>query len=371
MKVLHVVNVADEQSIPLELALAIGRSHPGIVVAGFYARSDHPLTGDAAGVVSIGARRAFDWDAIGRLRRLIRKERPDVLHMHHPVSTFWCALISVTIWPRPLLIKTEHNDHRHLPGHQHAINTILYPFLSRIVCNSDTTMASFTWLGKALSGLRRIRIYNGVDIDRVRSEKYAAGFRGTPGLQKTIVIGNIGRLVPQKNQHRLIRGLALARQRSGSDIRLEIVGEGPLRASLEHEAKAAGVTSYVRFVGGLPRNDVYRRLYQWDGFVMASIFEGFCNALVEALAAGLPIASSDIDTLREVAGEEHIRFDPRDPERIADAIILLAGRGRADGSFADRYDIRKAVAQHLKLYRDLTSSASSRTTPNLRPSSAP
>ena len=78
MKVLHVVNVADAQSIPLELALAIRARAPSHVVAGYYAGSDHPVEDLNGTVFPLDARRPFDRSAIARLRKLLRDEDPDI-----------------------------------------------------------------------------------------------------------------------------------------------------------------------------------------------------------------------------------------------------------------------------------------------------
>lgn len=352
MKVLHVVSVADTQSIPLELALALGSAAPGTGpetrVAAFYARGDHPADHDARDVVSIAAAGPFDLAAVARLRALVASLRPDILHVHHAVSAFWCALVALTIRPVPILVKTEHNDHRAQPAYQRAVNALLYPFLGAIVCNSDATLASFTGLERRLAGSRALRIYNGTDLAAVRA-KSRPGRRAGPAVR----IGHVGRLVPQKNQARLIRGLAAARAATGRDIRLEIVGNGPLIDELRSTARAAGVADAVVFAGALTREAVYERLADWDAFVMPSEFEGFCNALVEAMAAGLPVAVSDIDTLREVAGGRALRFDHTDPQAIGAALAELSDMPRAPLPFVERYDIAHAVARHLALYETL------------------
>jgi glycosyltransferase involved in cell wall biosynthesis len=353
LKILHLVSVADAQSIPLELALALKARLPGtVVIAAYYARGDHPCDHDVDSVVQLGATGPFDPAAIGRLRALLSAETPDIVHLHHAVSAFWCAAVAATVRPLPILVKTEHNDHGAQHWHQSAIHMMLYPFLRAIVCNSDATLASFSGVERRLAGGRAGRIYNGLDIAGVRAKTRVG--RAEAGV---IRIGHVGRLVPQKNQARLIRGLAAARVASGLDLRLDIVGHGPLLPELQAEARAAGVAEAVQFVGALPRAAVYQHLARWDGFVMPSSFEGFCNALVEAMAAGLPVAVSDIETLREVAGAGAIRFDQTDPGAIGAALVELAGRSRAPNPFVERYDMANTVARHVALYDRLLGTA--------------
>jgi glycosyltransferase involved in cell wall biosynthesis len=348
VKVLHLVSVANAQSVPLELALAMRKRVPDTIVAAFGADGDHPSDHDADSVVCLDACGPFDLAAIARLRGLLARERPDILHLHHAVSAFWGGLVARTIRPAPLLVKTEHNDHRAQRPYQAVINAMLYPRLRAIVCNSDTTLASFSAVERLLAGDRALRIYNGLDLGRVRDR--ASRVRTGDG---TVRIGHVGRLVEQKNQARMIEGLARARAVTGLDLRLEIVGGGPLLPDLQATARRAGVADFVEFAGAVTRGGVYERLARWDAFVMPSKFEGFCNALVEAMAAGLPIAVSDIDTLREVAGAGALRFDPADAASIGEAFARLARMDRSRDRFVERYDMTRAVDRHVALYRRL------------------
>jgi glycosyltransferase involved in cell wall biosynthesis len=348
VKILHLVSVADSQSIPLELALSLRKREPGTIVAGFYAQGDYPVDHDRGEVVILGAKGPFDIAAIARLRSLIASHCPDIVHLHHAVSAFWCALVAQTVRPVPILVKTEHNDLRQQRWHQGAVNLILYPFLRAIVCNSDATMSSFSRIERWLAGRRALRIHNGLNLRRVRSNAM-----GTSRADHVVRIGHVGRLVSQKNQARMIEGLALARAATGRDLRLEIVGNGPLMDDLVQTAHAAGLAEAVVFTGALTREAVYERLGQWDAFVMPSEFEGFCNALVEAMAAELPVAVSDIDTLREVAGEGALRFDPYDPEAIGAAMAKLVDLPRRPNRFVERYDMAHTVARHVALYETL------------------
>jgi hypothetical protein len=84
--------------------------------------------------------------------RLLARHAPDILHLHHAVSAFWGGLVALTIRPAPLLVKTEHNDHRAQRPYQAVINALLYPRFRAIVCNSDTTLASFSAVERLARG---------------------------------------------------------------------------------------------------------------------------------------------------------------------------------------------------------------------------
>lgn len=374
MKVLYVVNVADAQSIPLELGLRIQEATSGVILAGYYGCSDHPTDHESDRVINLGARKALDVAAIGRLRATIQRVRPDIIHMHHTVSAFWCVLIGLMQRSPPILVKTEHNDHRFLPRHQSALNMLIYPWLQRIVCNSDSTLASFNWIERQLAGSRGQRIYNGVDMARIHS-RAANGDQARTALRPhippgAVLIGKVGRLVPQKNHLRLLEGLAEARQQSGRDIRLVLVGGGALQTRLEEKCEELSLDGAVIFAGAMAREQVYDLLHGLDGVIMASNWEGFCNALVEGMAAGRPAACADIATLREVAGDHAIRFDQNDTMAIACALATLSERqpisepdSKADAARTfvhETYDIVHAVRAHVALYEKLLDSKTAR-----------
>lgn len=347
MKILNLVNTADSQSIPFELAAAMARAGADVTLAAWYARSDHPEIGGEK-VHRLEATRPFDRAAMARLARLIDTLRPDIVHVHHAASALAALAVIARRADRPRVVKTEHNDLRRATARQRAVALVPLRLADSVICNSDTTRASFSWLDERMAGRKALRIYNGVDIARVR----AAHARRRPGFR---VIGTVGRLVPQKNHARLIAAFAEVERQAPGQYRLEIVGEGPLGAALRAQAQHLGIDGSVRFAGGLDRDAVYARLSSWDGFVMPSLFEGFCNALVEAMAARRPVACADIDTLREVAGSVPRRFDPCDPAAIANALLTVCDLSPVPDAFVARYDIERCVDRHLTHYGALLS----------------
>jgi glycosyltransferase involved in cell wall biosynthesis len=112
-------------------------------------------------------------------------------------------------------------------------------------------------------------------------------------------------------------------------VRFRIVGDGPLRESLESQSRALGVDGIVEFLGA--RNDVPAQLRHFDLFVLPSLWEGLPYVLLEAMAAGLPIVTTDVDGVREVItdGREGIVVPSRNARALADAIVgLMANSAR-------------------------------------------
>ena len=342
MRLFYLVNTADAQSVPLELGLKLAEALPEATIAAWYGASAFPADHASQKVRVLGARSATDRAAFKKLRAMIRETRPEILHLHHAASTFMGLAAGRTA----RIVKTEHNDHRFLPWHQRAATWTLAPFAARVICNSDETRHSLgRLLGTAL-GRRAVTVYNGVDLAAVRAFPAERGD----------VIGTVGRLVPQKNHDTLICAFARVPGRTV----LEIVGEGPERPRLEALIAATGAR--VRLVGALPRRAVYRRLNQWRGFVMASRFEGFCNALVEARAAGLPVIHSDIATLNEVTEGQCLRFPWNDESALTEAISsLLLMDPFPDAGFSEKYEINNALENHLRVYREILKNSKTET----------
>ena len=179
------------------------------------------------------------------------------------------------------------------------------------------------------------------------------------------VVLSIGRLVEKKGFDTLVAaGAALAAR--GVDFRLLIAGDGPLWATLQRQVNELGIGEVVRFIG--PLNRVELESY----FARASVFvlpcrvaedgnrDGLPNTLLEAMARGLPVVSTTLDSVREAIsdGAHGLLVEPGDPIALADALARLlddgelrdrlgvAARGRATDQF-DRELFTRSVVDAL------------------------
>lgn len=122
------------------------------------------------------------------------------------------------------------------------------------------------------------------------------------GPEKTASLVTVSRLVPYKGVHVVLEAMARL-VRSGHDITLRVVGQGPELARLRRQAELLCVADRVEFLGHLTSHaDVLRAIARSQIFVSASRIEGFGIALVEAMALGVPFVASDIAAFREVTG---------------------------------------------------------------------
>lgn len=135
----------------------------------------------------------------------------------------------------------------------------------------------------------------------------------------------VGRLVRQKNLGSLIRAIARVRSSELGLFQLRLVGDGPLRESLERQVAAAGLSDFVEFVGQVDRAQILRVFSETDIFVLSSFYEGYPRVLVEAAAAGLPIVSTRVGGADEIIvdGQTGFVVPVNDDDRVTMALREL------------------------------------------------
>jgi glycosyltransferase involved in cell wall biosynthesis len=149
------------------------------------------------------------------------------------------------------------------------------------------------------------------------------------GVTKQFVLF-VSSLWPYKNCDGLLRAWALARGELG-DRQLAIVGAGrdqTYAASLRSLAAELGIMEEVVFVGGVPLEETVDFYRAADSFVYPSLNETFGLPILEAMACGCPVVTSDVSAMPETAGGAAILADPTDPASIARAIVEATGPGR-------------------------------------------
>jgi glycosyltransferase involved in cell wall biosynthesis len=229
---------------------------------------------------------------------------------------------------------------------------------ARAVIANARSVAEFT---RHLYGLEpgTLRVIpNGVAL-----EPFAAARAGRAALRAqwgvddaTVVIGTLGRLSPEKNLGVYLRMAAMLDPLRGGGWRGVVVGEGPARAGLEEMASSLGVTDRVIFAG--EHEDAPAALAAMDLFVMTSDTEGMPNAVLEAMAAGLPVVATRVGGTPEVVtpGETGHLLPRRDAEGIAGRVGELlddsrerrrlgeAGRERVGREFSAEAMVRATKA---------------------------
>ena len=188
------------------------------------------------------------------------------------------------------------------------------------------------------------------------------------GLTDSLIIST-GALVGRKDSHSLIQAVHHL-HKNGLQPHALICGEGPLRASLEAEVQALGLDSYIHFIGFCP--DVPAYLTAADMFVHVPVWEGLGVAVIEALAAGLPVIASQVGGIPELIKDQStgLLIRPQDPIALADALGRLIhtpgfarALGQAGQAHAQEYfDVHAMARANEVLYYELLTDEGDRLT---------
>jgi glycosyltransferase involved in cell wall biosynthesis len=259
-----------------------------------------------------------DLAGLVELIRILRRERPDILHASSSKAGVLGRLAAV-LAGIPIRIFTVHGWA--FAAHSGAAARLYYwadrlmrPLTSVTICVSEHARARGLEARTCTTGETAV-IPNAVDV---RSAPAARRDWDRP------LVVTVGRLKAPKDNLTLVRSLALLHPGSVDAL---IVGEGPDRAELEAEIRRLGIGERVRLVG--ERRDVPELLAGADVFVLSSASEGMPVSVLEAMAAGLPVVGSRVGGVPElvVDGQTGLLVEPGDPDELAAAIgRLLADR---------------------------------------------
>ena len=243
------------------------------------------------------------------LASVLRDIRCDVVHTH----MFWPNLYGALAARRANvpLITSEHGRNEWKSAWHRWLETSVISRVARLrLCVSKDILERRHQIDGVPADLLRL-VPNGTVVP----PEIDPGTRGT-------VVGSVGRLVDAKDYPTLIRAVAILANR-GSDIQLEIVGDGPERPAIEEAIERQGVASRVRLAG--MQTDVPAWLSRWAVFASSSTREGQPVALLEAMASGLPSVVTAVggvpDTLAD--GVEGIVVPPSNPQALADGLQQL------------------------------------------------
>lgn len=358
-RVLHVINT---------LAVGGGAEHLAHLARGLGAHGFESavLTGDdgpgGARLRALGARvdvlGSMGATAPNAIAERLRRDRPDLLHLHGSRSGFFGSIAARRARIAPVIYTAHMFSFRRVlpppfPWLFERLEASTCSACDRVVCvsRSDRDEAA----RRGLSPGRLVVIPNGIDLGRFQALEDR---REALGLEPTApVVGMIGRLVPQKDP---LAFVAMAR-RVGERLpgaRFLVVGDGPLRSELEH--RATGLADRLRFLG--VRDDVPELLATLDVVVFPSLWEAQGIGLIEAMAAGRAIVATHLPAHAEAIEEglSGLLVPRRDSAAMADAVAALltdperrsrlgaAARRTAEG----RYRVETMIEATAALYRE-------------------
>jgi glycosyltransferase involved in cell wall biosynthesis len=312
-------------------------------------------------------RRVYDWSGLRagmELRRLMRSGGVDVVHTFFETSNTWGALVA-KLSQVPVLISSRRDMGILRLQKHHAAYKVMNRFCDGFVAVSDG-VRDFCIEAEGLKPERIFTVHNGVDLAKIDAAEGVAALKAKlklpDGAPVVTTVANIRRI---KGLDTLLRAAAMLR-RDFPNARFLLAGgclEPDHFTQLKAEVQEFGLTENVHFLGNL--SEVFALLKLSDVFCLLSRTEGFSNALLEAMASGLPCVATRVGGNAEaidegqsgfllpvedaVAAAERIRFLLRNPEEAR-----RVGRA-ARRTVEEKFTSEKMAGQLAHLYQALLS----------------
>jgi glycosyltransferase involved in cell wall biosynthesis len=312
--ILTIVDQIAETTIPFELALSVSEQKDINV---YYATYKVSLDREKIKNVNLILLKNINIvKSILSLIKYVKKHNIDIIHTNHTKGSFHTLLIFKLLYKylnNPYLewVHTVHNDFNYFKYYQKMVFKYAIKNANRVICNSHNTLETLP-----VNNIKCTVIYNGVNIIKVR--EYRCN-------NKENLILSANRFVPQKNLESLIRAFSAIHKKFPT-WKLYLCGDGPLKTELENLSKDLGCYHKIKFYGNVSREQVYKLMNRSKVYVTPSYWEGFCNANVEAMAAGNALINSNIEPLPEIADNAALYFNPYDLDSLIEKLILLLGK---------------------------------------------
>jgi L-malate glycosyltransferase len=279
-------------------------------------------------------RGGFDRRVVPALRHLIREHKVELVHTHLYHANLYGRLAAHK--EGISAIASVHNTYQKRKWYRHLINRYLARYTFRVTAGSVDVERDLL----EIDGIPKEKVVclpNCIDLTRVETTltpieaKQRLGFSATDR-----VIGTVGRVEEQKGHIFLLEAFARLRQLPGinDNLRLLIVGDGRLMPTLHETATRLGIADACYFPGNIALlADIYRAI---DIFIMPSLWEGLSLAMLEAMAAGLPVVATDVGGALDVLGDNRwgLLIPPKDAEAIATTVAGLLADPLASNKMA-------------------------------------
>ena len=300
--------------------------------------------------VALGRGEGFSPGAALRLAGMMRRQSTQILHTHGRGAAVYGALAALLARPRGW-IHTVHRADGDRISRRSVVRNFAIGRMSRIVAVSDAAAKAFERQHAGASEKMQV-ISNGIRVEQFAGRKESSS--------SAIVVGAVANLSPDKDHETLLRGFAGFLKRFPG-ARLVMVGDGPCAGEVRGLAQRLGVGGAVEFMGF--RTDVPALMRTFNVFAHAARTEGLGLAILEALAARVPVVASDVGGIPEIVrnGINGRLFPAGDAVALCNAMTEVLDQPDATAAMTEqgfrdvgaRFSVESMCAAYERLYRSL------------------
>ncbi len=272
-----------------------------------------------------------------KIRRIIKRENPDVIYLHTTLCAFWVRIALKGMKHRPRVVNTVHgylfgNGYGKLHNKIYLLcEKILKKQTDNIVVMNDEDEKIATQNGLSIGAVYKI---NGMGIDFLKKEIPNA----TPSLPAKNLI-YVGEISKRKNQIMLVRALEFL-----PECHLTLVGDGGERKAIEKYAKKHNLDSRLTITGYT--KDVGKYIKEADLYVSASLTEGLPFNILEAIKASLPVVASRVKGQVDLIPPKCL-YEPND----IDTFVKLVQSVSMQKINIEKYEMKNAFPMNMEIYR--------------------
>lgn len=275
-------------------------------------------------------------------KKLIRKNHYDLTHSFFSVPCGFISWLFFRKYKIPYIVSLRGAD---VPGYAERFSKIyklLKPLIKKIWKDASEVISNSEGLKRlALESSRDQKIgiiYNGVETKEFKPADRSLASGSEAKLLKSnkfIITPGASRITARKGLKYLVEAVEKL-AKNHPEIRLEIIGDGSERKNLEAQVTDSEISDKVKFAGVVPHNETAKFYQRANIFVLPSLNEGMSNAMLEALASGLPVITTDTGGTRELVrdGINGFYVRMRDGRDIAQKIEKLMNNKELAGKMA-------------------------------------
>jgi glycosyltransferase involved in cell wall biosynthesis len=289
-----------------------------------------------------------------RLRAMLKRLDPDIVHTHQIGPLFYIRLATMGLRKPPIIVHTEHGKEPYADSRKLRALARFGAQRAQVFYCLTNDMADAV-LAHRIAPADRVRVIrNGIDFSNYAAPRDTRAIRESLNIpQGAAVIGTIGRLTEIKRQEVLLKAFTTL-SKTIPAAHLLLVGDGPLRRELEQLAGSLNIAARVHFAGY--QADTAPYLHAMNVFVLPSRSEGTPQSILEACIAHIPVIASRVGGIPEVIrhDETGLLFESGDEQSLAKLLIELLGEPDRARSLAvsakrfveSRFDIRRMAREY-------------------------